>query len=45
METYVPHEMEFNSVQLFPCSLSKSSFESQFVEYRNFFFSLKLYYT
>lgn len=36
--------MEFNSVQLFPCSHSKNSLESQFLESQKLFSSLKLYY-
>lgn len=45
MYAYVPREMEFNNVQSFPCSHSKSSFESQFLESQNLFLALKLYYT
>lgn len=45
MYAYVPHEMEFNNVQSFPCSHSKSSLESQFLESQNLFLALKLYYT
>lgn len=32
------HEMEFKSMPLFPCSHSKSSFESQFLESQGLFF-------